>query len=540
MHLYSGADIRTMIPRWRSLELTPNFEIVSAKNLNKTSLSFSNGKAHLAKFVAEWKRAPSLITASDLLDAAFVFGQNKETQEAALFVMTNKNYASEGLLTSAKCILFNHWKSKSAVSTLENISHEIALAKIRHIKSILIDAPRDSIALTELARMYAYIGQTKQSEASLERALKLTPDNRYILRSAANFFSNNEKHEKALSYIWKSESVKSDPWIQAAEIALTTRSSKGPRFAGKQLRHSKTMSVKSHGASELLLGLASLEFKNGAKNKYVRKLVENSLPFATENGLAQAVWIGDQAGFELPTYQLLKNTPRAFEASYYSLMEEEKYDRATVAAISWKNDQPLSPDASIEGAYTASVLIGDHSKGIEIANDALATHPNNFTIHNNLYYSQIVSGDVSGGLDTLKKLRHLADSEYRSMYLYAATGLLAYAVGDVEAGGAIYERTCELANEQKDASSLIRAVIHWAEQDSKYANMDAKEFDDLSTVIDKRLKSYSANDAKDIKRLWKVKKETISASIAQSSLIEGNPSSNVSAEDFIKKFSDVE
>ena len=96
-------------------------------------------------------------------------------------------------------------------------------------------APRDALSVLEIARLQSLIGQIHSAERYVERAVKLAPNDRYVLRSAARFWAHRSKSDteyatRALEVIWASDAVRFDPWVQAAEVSVANICGRTPRW----------------------------------------------------------------------------------------------------------------------------------------------------------------------------------------------------------------------------------------------------------------------------------------------------------------------
>jgi hypothetical protein len=58
----------------------------------------------------------------------------------------------------------------------------------------------------------------------------LAPNHRFALRSAARFFLHVGKPDDAQTILRRSEATRRDPWLMAAEIAVSTVADRTPRW----------------------------------------------------------------------------------------------------------------------------------------------------------------------------------------------------------------------------------------------------------------------------------------------------------------------
>lgn len=168
-NLFEKKD-RHIIPNWRSFENTAKLgELNGSRSLDLDS-SF---RPDISDLLEDWEDAKSIGIAGDILGVALVCNQenNSTIREISNFVLQNKDFATEAIISAAECIL----KPKSTVIELnfdinspgiiDDKSSLIEIhVKIQSLKRKLIDNPNNPISWVEIARYYSILGQEKKQK----------------------------------------------------------------------------------------------------------------------------------------------------------------------------------------------------------------------------------------------------------------------------------------------------------------------------------------------------------------------------------------
>ena len=228
--------VRRLLPRWRSLAKTPSHELPATRTPNRDKARPNS--IQLENALARWEETKGLTDASEVIDAALISGKYSVAIPAAYSVLRDGN-AVLGLNNAARQILGQ--VSDRPVSDLTSAAErdfKSIVARIVALKQRLYLLPRDAISTLEIARLQSLIGQTRSAERYVEQAVKLAPNDRYVLRSATRFWAHRSKPGdeqvlRALEAIWASDVVRVDPWVQAAEVAAASIIGRTPRWGVK-------------------------------------------------------------------------------------------------------------------------------------------------------------------------------------------------------------------------------------------------------------------------------------------------------------------
>lgn len=473
---------RRLLPRWRTLARTPANELPASRMPTKEKAERTSVPMRSA--LGRWKETPSLINASEVIDAALVTGQYSLATPAALAVLKDGN-GVDGLNDAARQVLGEISDRPVAdLNAADERDVEKIAKKIGSLKWRLNAAPRDALAALEIARLQSLIGQTSSAERYIERAVKSAPNDRYVLRSAARFWAHRSKRgdeqvNRALEVIWASDVVRVDPWVQAAEVSVANICGKTPRWGvrtGKDIYNSEPNLVQY---SELASGLATLELHSGGALKKVRKFTKISLRAPTENSVAQAMWSGREIGVNFDVSRFL-TLPNANEARARAAYEVDDYQTSATECWNWLEDESFSARAALMGAFVNSSLLGRYDKSLAFAEQGLRANPSVPALMNSKIFSLVYLGKVEKAAEYLPQLEAFEHQGRMRAFVDAARGLIAFRRGDFMGGRAFYERAIKDCDELGDVGLKANATIYWLEQELFAGTTNAE--DALKTV----------------------------------------------------------
>jgi tetratricopeptide (TPR) repeat protein len=463
---------RRVVPRWRSSTIFANTpESKSNKVGEKINLSLELERAK-KEFVL-YKNIP---TASELMFIAREAGEVNDTKIAANFIYSKKiELEKNNLFEISKGII-----EELSEGINKNIT-EIHLS-IKNARYLLRQNYNNPIQLIDIALSFTAIGKTNLAEKYIKSALQLSNNNRFILRSAARYYLHVGRPDFAHKLLSESLLIKTDPWIQASEIALSSVIGKTSRLVKSIDKHLQEILILPNNYSELGSAIATVHLNSGDFKK-AKKLFTKTLVNPNDNSVAQAEWATKNLSIVL-TEQAL-NVPFCFEAksaNYYRSLEIEK---SIQSAIEWRNDEPFT-SRPIDRLGYLYCLNEQFDKAQEcyrknIKNDT------NFSISNhlNLNFAKIECGEIISAETELYQLQSDTRSETHKVHLLANSGALAYAKSDFIKGREQYSLAIELSKTTSDKSTegLVRA--YFARAAFKYNDPQK------STILETVSKSFS-------------------------------------------------
>lgn len=454
---------RRLLPRWRSLERTPFSELVSTKR----DIAPRSSKL-MQRYLERWNQEKSLIHAADVIDAAIISGDRVPAVPAALSIVKNE-YADASLQRAARQVLGQLPDRPKPLLASVDEWHDTAIRDaIVKLKNRLSLSPRDGLTALEIARLQSQNGQHKSAQRYVQRALACAPNDRYVLRSAARFFEHESVREDAeisLKAIWASDSVRHDPWVQAAELAVAGICEKPPRWAVKGRAALLEGNSRGINFSELAGGLAILELEAGAPKRRVRKLLDLSLGTPTENALAQAVWSSNEGNLHINVSEHLKSIPNAYEARARTAYESGDYRTASKEGWEWLDDQHLSPNAATFGTFVCCVLLSDYKGTLQFAERGLKANPNDYNLINSKIVALALDGKVKEAAAFMPRLDAFDGVSDVKPFVFAARGLIAFRQGNFLAGREMYAQAIESARRSSRPTLSGNAALFWLEQE---------------------------------------------------------------------------
>jgi tetratricopeptide (TPR) repeat protein len=464
---------RNVIPRWRDFRTTIAIGELDTSGEAIQGVEFSEEDA-LASKIRDWEANKTVPFASDLVSAAFTLGRYEEAADAAAFLLSLDDGVPEAARSLAKRLVSpepggNRLSASEAICDPEPQRVRELIRTLRHR---LRDEPRNTVAYVDLARAYTLLDHRSQARRSIEMALKLSPENRFVLRSAARFYIHSGDLDTAHKLLRRAEATKFDPWLLAAEISVASAAEHPARFAKTGLRLLADDAHAPLEVNELASALATLEMESG-KSRDARKLFRRALISPTENSVAQIEWASRRiAGLDFVNSADFENVPRIYEARAWEHLGIGEWDKALKNAWNWFYDQPFSSRPADLGSYIASALLGDYRQGAELAKGGLVANPHDPTLLNNLAFCYASSGRVKEAAEVFGRIDLLNLPAKLQVPVTATSGLIAFRSGRVAEGRAKYLKAIELA-ERGGKELQAMAAIYYAREEKLAKTLDA-------------------------------------------------------------------
>ena len=449
---------RKVIPRWRSFADTLRLgELAPVQFARRDPRELPD---FLTPKVDAWREHQTNAHACDVVGSAIVLGRQSEAIDAAKFLLQTDNHTGPWIhdLTSRIFVTEND-------STLDTV-HPIDVAQtelhkqVRTLRQCLHVEPRDPISWVDLARLYTVLGLPEKAEQSMNIALGLAKDNRFVLRSATRLWIHLNDVRRAHKVLESSVVTKRDPWLLAAEIATAEAASRTPKFIKVSRELLNNDRIQHWHTSELASALATLELSSGSI-KRARKLFKRSLENPTENSIAQAAW-ASRRGYAIGFNDQYINIPNTFEARSWTYYQKGAWAQVLEACRLWLYDQPFSSRPGVHGSYVSAIALEDYTQSKAFAEHGLVANPKDPMLLNNLAFAQINLGETEGARQTLQRMHRSQLSEYESTTVNATQGLLAFRNGDISAGRQLYDQAITDAQKLKDNRSVALASTFYA------------------------------------------------------------------------------
>ena len=496
---------RKVVPRWRAIDRAHPSELISAQNITPQC----NTDEALKFYYKKWQKDQSVENASEVIDVAITAKEKALAVGPAEQILKSKDvlpavqavarYIKEG---GGRKIQDNFEKG---FSNRDDVRHQVS-TKIKGLKGRVKNEPRNAFLWLEIARLNSWVGHVDNAELSIKRAFGAAPENRFVLRAMATFFTHINKVEEAYFRIIRAESLKTDPWVQAAEIALSRLVLEIPKsiiFARQNLRRRHLPPVHT---SELASALATEELILG-KKKNARDLFKASLLEPTDNSVAQALWAKDRVSVNVGDRQLL--IERAFEARTKASLSEGLYEDALKHCAFWGQDEPFSVYPAIEGSHIALAFLDDFDKAVQFVDQGLFSNPNSFSLWNNGAVAYARAGKLNEARRYFEHIDHAIKSNDPEPTALATRGLIDFRAGDWQQGRLYYEKSLMRAIKQKSIDVAFRAKYHWLYEEVFAGLMEEESIKKVIKMLNRDVKKLGSHVTPTSKELWEKMKKQI-------------------------------
>jgi Tfp pilus assembly protein PilF len=457
---------RRIVPRWRDFATTAALgEVSSADRIppaDQVDTDIDNVKGL-------WREFKSPMVAGELLAAGLLEGDWSAVFDAASY-LTRNNVSAPGISVdiARRALTWLRTHEAFPVDPKKGQYAEIFDPRvIGAIRRSLRDFQDDPIHWIELALAYAIIGREKKADRAIKVAVRLAPNDRFVLRCASRFLVHDDRPDEAAHLLVRAKRTKTDPWLLAAHLAISEIIDKPARFYRKARETFKSADIPAFHLSELGAALATAELYSG-NDKGARRLFGNALVAPTENALAQALWAKNFLAVEVRNRS---EVPRSFEANARALVQIEEWNEALKASEAWLQDEPFSARPALLGSAIAATANEDFSKAEMIARRGLVANPTDVGLINNLAFALASANKTEAAAKALAEVRGDPPISQR-VALLATSGLIAFRSGDLLLGREKYLQAIRLAKENKLAIHRAIATIFLARESLRTGEPD--------------------------------------------------------------------
>lgn len=502
------AENRHMVPRWRSVNASriagETASVLPAKpDMVEFQLSIYNQM--LIQFNSEksnFLSSPNIENAEELISKAIFFDieYNNVIRSAAQLIIEH-DYTHSSLKRFAQLALCG--RPEDTHSPLPKSEAKIRIEIARRKKLMLLN-PRDSRLMGETALLYVNLGQLDKTKKLLEKALILTPNDRYLLRSATRFFIHSNKADHAAWILDNRPISRYDPWLAAALMACNSVIDGKLKNYKATKKLAKNMSFSERTRSELQSEIATLELLSGSKNSGGKWLQMSSID-PTENTIAQIEWA---------SRKLMSDTNR-FRETDFSISHEAAANNAYananwIAALKacelWLEYEPFSSRPAILGSVIAAVEENIVRKGILIAEKGILANPSEAVLYNNLAVLYAYIGETTKADKMLTFAIANQGADPTNLFVHAATrGLIEFRKGNISNGVENYMKAMEIAVDQRQQTSCLRILTFLCKEvsllDWKMSQQILSIIKELDVILEKKGQKISVDISFTIKKL---------------------------------------
>lgn len=471
---------RQVVPRWRLFRETLQNGELSPLKIGPKRFT----EDHVAGELFDWKQSPTLSVAADLVSVAFALGLETIAIDAAQFVLDSNSAppAARGVavsylreagidvseLEASRLVLPSSPTTGSARLLLP--SDRTHIIEIHRIRENLSEYPRNAIEWCNLALLYTFLGVLDKAERAMRNALSLAPANRFVLRAGARFFLHIGQRDRARSILARSPSVKTDPWILAAEIATSDAMRQTSSFMRQAKSLIESRKYSDYHLSELASAVGTVEYKAG-KVRAGRQIIERSLVDPSENAVAQAAWLARQlnANIRLPPQEC---SP---EASAWTDWENGHWADSLEQANKWLEDQQFSSRPASFGSFIQATVFENFDETKRFAEIGLRSNPGDRMLLNNYAFACAKQGDVDTAMRLIKGLVGEDLNDVERIVFSATFGAIAFRSGVPEMGRQLYQQAIHLARVKKNDVLEAQAYAHLAVEELRIESEGAPE-----------------------------------------------------------------
>jgi tetratricopeptide (TPR) repeat protein len=467
---FTRLQVRRILPRWRSPKKSASLGEANPLTKSHSSVPTSphTDKKQALAFqhsLELWHTQRTLGFAYDVINGAYALGSYDLAKDAARFILDSSKQLPPQAIKLAHHIVDDPADAKGLTPDIlrpDEVRSRV-VQNIQYLKQQLHVYPKNPLAWLELARNYTILGQLIKAERCLRIALSLAPDHRLVVRAASRFFIHTGDRDRALSVLRKYSHLKLDPWVQAAEIAVSQLVGRPPLSAnrGKQLIRSENLAP--FHTSELSAALGTLELEFGS-SKAAQKQFKQAIIDPTENALAQTSWaVRDQ---NVPLVISPDTLTNAHEVEAWNEYYRGNWQAALENSMAWWRDEPYSLRPTSFVTHIATIGFEDYELASQLTRFALTTNPDDPVLLNNLAFELASSDKVKEARIEFHKIKPEAiKGKSTRIAVWATSGLIAYRSGDLVTGRLNYEEAIGLAQQLKDEEiEAMARLYHIREQ----------------------------------------------------------------------------
>ena len=422
---------------------------------------------HFQSALLAFGQEPSVEHAAEVVGGAIVLGREKESQAAAAFLLSSKQASTTNRNLASKTLGLGLIEKDAPGDAFPQWVYQ----KISSIKAMLVNYPNNPLLWVELGRHYLLLGQLEPSNRAIETAVALAPAQRFVLRSAARFFIHKKEPDRALAILERNQIFQRDPWLMAAQIAISQVAGRTSLHVKKAEKMSGSSQFSPLQVSELSSALGSLELSQG-NSRFARRYFRQSLMDPTENALAQAIWSQQHLShLEVPLERL--HQQGTFEANARQAYAEHRWRDTLEACASWLTDEPFSSRPAVLGSFVSAVTMEDFGRSELFCRMGLRANPHHPLLNNNLAVALACQGKVEEAQSVFGSIPSNPKETDQAPAITATLGLLAYRSGRVEEGRKLYRQAIELAGNDKRLRAM--AVVHYGMEELRVVSPPSEE-----------------------------------------------------------------
>ena len=489
---------RRVIPNWRSFEITASLGELNANKLKSNDFP----KLSIDSYIRDFRNNSSVPFAADLLSAALVngFDDNNNVKDAAQFLLSNKQEITTSQEELAYRILNGPSSSQDVIDSItikqlnDNITNQDFINRIRVLKQYLIEFPYDPIAWVELSRCYSILGQEGKAVQAMKYAVQLSPDNRFVIRSATRLFTHYGDLDFAQYVLRNSGMLRKDPWLLSAEVSVNTMKGKVSNLLKRGIEIIDSNNYSPFSTTELAASIGTVHLLAGDRKKS-RKMFTQSLVSPNDNSIAQVEWVlnsKDKCLFDKNAINI--KTQHSYEAMAINNFYNNNLIEALNNACQWFCDMPFSKRPVMMGSCVAD-LLNNKNLAITFLKKGLMSNSNDCQLLNNIAYYYALENNLDEANKYIEKIDNKLVGEVDGICITATKGLIKFREKDFEGGRELYLRAIDRTTVSRNKELNYKAILNYTREEimakSDYIEpamnliYEMKDIDNMSIEIKK-------------------------------------------------------
>ena len=452
-------------------------------------------KTNLENEIKNWKDAPTLHKAGEILSDAIISDQQDKIKEVVDFIL--KEDPDNSVLQNI----------------LNNNPEEFKLnSRISENRKLLNIEPKDAITWTDQAINYLELGKREKSLKSIETALAINPDNGFIVRNASRIFSLLGDNGRSIQVLKRSEYYKYDPQILSAEISfsqLEERHTKGIDYGMKLISKND---FTDHQFTELSSAIGTNHHFKGDK-KGAEKYFDLALKEPNSNSFAQLLWYKEDS---IPEEKFIPYQNLG-EIQTHRYTKISDFENAYKYSQKWIDEESFSIRPYDLSAYIAGTMLNNYEKAFEILSTGISKqHSLKSKIDdremdgysNDLAYYLLRANKIEEATRYLEKLTKSVKingvGHELSNVIRATLGLYFYRIGDNELGKSLYRDAIKYFAHKKQLYNIRSAYLNLFCEELRVSN-DIEELSKLKKEVDTIVSPGPENDLQHFKRMLDIR-----------------------------------
>lgn len=394
----------------------------------------------------EFRMDPSIFLATELLGTARILNETGAARELAEYVLGNP-LAGPLATEFAREVLGGG--TPRQVST----DHKAGIASN---KARLSNFPRDAITWVEQARLYCIRGHNDKAEKSMQVALQLAPQDRFVVRAAIRLFVHNGKWDRALHIANQAYQQSGDPLIFGPLVSVATHLKKLPAKLSS-IGNASLASPDIFLHAETLAALGALDLTKGADQRS-KRFFKRAWEDPTKAVIGHSQWVLRRHHQSLGVAHKI-DFSQSLQALSYMRFEMLDFKGSTEASVEWALEEPFS-----RAPYILATIAAGHDehfeRAAELAKEGLIANPKDSILINNFVFSKLRAGDVQSAEEYIGHILPLINQPEEIGGL-ATYGLFLMSSGRILEGSSCYERAIAKAVAAENTRLIVLATLNY-------------------------------------------------------------------------------